>query len=180
MECHKCKWAANIKVWEHEGVPFEDTPCAKCSLAERSGWTMAFEERRDTSRGPGADDGDGWADDEPAVSVHEAAGDSVATSDAEDLLPVSVLADALRLLLSLPKDALEIIQYRHAGLPYALIAETLGVTEAAVCLRHARLMRRYEVLRELFPDKAKRQVYGKGNGRVAMKAARAAANRECD
>ena len=66
MECHKCKWAANIKVWEHEGVPFEQTPCAKCSLDERSGWTMAFEERRDKSRGPGADDGDG---DEGAAPV---------------------------------------------------------------------------------------------------------------
>ena len=180
MECHKCKWAANIKVWEHEGVTFEQTPCAKCSLDERSGWTMAFEERRDKSRGPGADDGDGLADDEPAVSGHEESVASGVADDAEDLLPVSVLADALRLLLSLPKDALEIIQYRHAGLPYMLIAEMLGVTEAAVCLRHARLMRRYEVLRELFPDKAKKQVYGKGNGRLAVKAASASADRECD
>lgn len=179
MECHKCKWAANIKVWEHGGVPFEQTPCAKCSLDERSGWTMAFEERRDKSREQVGDDGDGRADDESAVSVHEESAADGVTSDAEDLLPVSVLADALRLLLSLPKDALEIVQYRHAGLPYALIAEMLGVTEAAVCLRHARLMRRYEVLRELFPDKAKKQVYGKGNGRLAIKAASAAADGGC-
>ena len=46
MECHRCDWSSMIKQWEHDGVKFEDTPCAKCSLEERSCGTLPYNDAR--------------------------------------------------------------------------------------------------------------------------------------
>jgi DNA-directed RNA polymerase specialized sigma24 family protein len=77
--------------------------------------------------------------------------------DAGDVLPVSVMADAVRLLLSLPKDALEVIRLRFGGLPYAEIARLMGKSVDAVEKRHERVLEKNPVLGELFPRKVRKQ-----------------------
>jgi len=147
MECHKCEWAAKIKQWEHEGVRFEDTPCAACKLDESQmrGCSLlyegdgearkAFEEAYCLPRFHGGEDEDGL--------VLE--------------MPVSVLVDALHLLLSLPKDALEVVRLRYGGMPYAQIAALLGKSVDAVEKRHERVLEKNPVLGELFPRKVRKQ-----------------------
>jgi DNA-directed RNA polymerase specialized sigma24 family protein len=77
---------------------------------------------------------------------------------AEPLMPASVLADALRLFLSLPRDALDVLHMRYGGLPYREIAEKLGVgTAAAVEVRHKRALAKIPALRALFPEKIGKQ-----------------------
>ena len=145
MECHKCQWAARIKEWEHDGTPFEETPCARCTLNEVSAGTLAYDEGRRGSEE--ADRGLTPADEAEAAEE----------PDAGDVLPVSVMADAVRLLLSLPKDALEVIRLRFGGLPYAEIARLMGKSVDAVEKRHERVLEKNPVLGELFPRKVRKQ-----------------------
>ena len=141
MECHKCQWAAEIRRGGHAGVRFEDTPCARCSLDQYSGQTRDFEERR----------GQG-----PAVPA-PGSGPMAAGGESDDVMPVSVLADAVRLLMSLPRDALEVLRLRYGGLPYREIAEILGRNIDAVEKRHLRVIAKHPALGELFPKKVRKQ-----------------------
>ena len=141
MECHRCEWAAMIKQWEHEGVKFEDTPCAKCLLEERSCGTRPYDDARV---------------DATAKRHGVAPGGSDPEADME-LMPVKVLADAVRLLLSLPKDALEVIRLRYGGMPYAKIAELMGKGVDAVEKRHLRVLEKNPALGALFPRKVRKR-----------------------
>ena len=142
MECHNCCWAAQIKKWEHEGVRFEDTPCSKCTLEENSNYTRPFDaEAADALAARSGNAVSGAADDDGGVGE----------------MPVSVLADAVRLLLSLPKDALEVVRLRYGGMPYAKIAEILGKSVDAVEKRHERVLAKNPVLGALFPRKVRKQ-----------------------
>lgn len=173
MVCTKCKYASRLN--DFKGMKFEDTPCAKCSLAESSVGTVSFDEwhwggaasiadpgdrvdELEEERMPGGDEsldadaarraGDGR---DPLVSV-----DGVRDCD-DDLLPLSVLADAVRLLMSLPKDALEVVRLRYGGMPYAKIARLMGKSVDAVEKRHERVLEQNPVLGELFPRKVRKQ-----------------------
>lgn len=151
MECHKCRWAGRIKLWEHEGVKFEDTPCASCVLEQDSNYTKPFD----------ADAADAFAAMSGNCRSGVPAGDGVA-----DEMPVSVLADAVRLLLSLPKDALEVVRLRYGGLPYAEIARLMGKSVDAVEKRHERVLDKNPVLGALFPRKVqKRRARGRHKNR---------------
>jgi hypothetical protein len=130
-----------IKQWEHDGVKFEDTPCSKCSLEERSCGTLPYDDAR------GA---------EAAVCRCAAHGGSDPEAGIE-LMPVKVLADAVRLLLSLPKDALEVIRLRYGGMPYAEIAELMGKGVDAVEKRHLRVLEKNPALGALFPRKVRKR-----------------------
>ena len=148
MQCHKCGWAAKIKQWEHEGVKFEDTPCAVCSLEEDSRYTKPVEEERmETSS---------------EVLEFESAG---VECDGAEMLPVSVMADAVRLLLSLPKDALEVIRLRYGGMPYAEIGRLIGLGQDAAEKRFHRALDKHPVLESLFPRKVRRQRQGRRCGK---------------
>jgi len=145
MQCHKCEWAAKIKQWEHEGVKFEDTPCATCSLEEDSRYTKPVEEERMTEEMM-AEDGDQRSEgEEPEAGECGGA----------EMLPVSVMADAVRLLLSLPKDALEVIRLRYGGMPYAEIGRLIGLGQDAAEKRFHRALDRHPVLVALFPRKVR-------------------------
>lgn len=157
MECHKCQWAARIKEWEHDGTPFEQTPCSTCKLSESSLGTIDFDEWHwggaagVTDPGVLLDEREAEAGDQrPAVGVQRAEAGA-------DMLPVSVLADAVRLLMSLPKDALEVVRLRYGGMPYAKIAELMGKSVDAVEKRHERVLEKNPVLGELFPRKVRKQ-----------------------
>ena len=155
MQCHKCEWAAKIKQWEHEGVKFEDTPCAACSLEEDSRYTKPVEEERMTEEMM-ADDGDKRPEGEEPWSAER---------NGAEMLPVSVMADAVRLLLSLPKDALEVIRLRYGGMPYAEIGRLIGLGQDAAEKRFHRALDKHPVLESLFPRKVRRQRQGRRCGK---------------
>ncbi len=141
MECHRCEWAAMVKQWEHDGVKFEDTPCAKCSLEERSCGTLPYDDARGAEAAKCRCAAHGGSDPEAGV----------------ELMPVKVLADAVRLLLSLPKDALEVIRLRYGGMPYVEIAELMGKGVDAVEKRHLRVLEKNPALGALFPRKVRKR-----------------------
>jgi DNA-directed RNA polymerase specialized sigma24 family protein len=87
-------------------------------------------------------------------------------SSGVDLMPVSVLADAVHLLLDLPKDALDVVRLRYGGMPYKEIAENLGMGIDAVEKRHCRTMVKNPVLGSLFPRKVRKQAARRRRGKV--------------
>ena len=155
MICSKCEWSEKVKAGEFEGVPWGETPCCRCELVQDSTGTLEYKE---SVGGPGRP------------------GDGKTPRDVDrpqDVLPAAILADALRLFLSLPRDALDVIHMRYGGLPYAEIGEKLGITPAAVEIRQKRLMQQIPALQALFPQKAKRAAAKRrrrGGGRRRAKA----------
>lgn len=139
--CHSCPHAPLIKSHEMDGIPWEQTPCSRCKLVEDSFGTREYIEERG---GPVGRPGDG-------VTPRDV------LSEGETSMPLRVLADSLRLFLSLPRDALDVIVMRYQGLPYKEIGRQLGVTASAAEVRHRRVMDRLPVLKSLYPQKVKRQ-----------------------
>jgi DNA-directed RNA polymerase specialized sigma24 family protein len=136
MVCTKCEWDEKVRAGEFKNAAWGDTPCARCQLREDSTGTVAYEDDRPPQEegcGGGAPDGE------------------------DPLLPTSVLADALRLFLALPRDALDVLHLRYGGMPYREIAAKLGVGTAAVEVRHKRMIENIPALRELFPGKARKR-----------------------
>lgn len=136
MNCSSCEFAAKIKDAELGGFRYEDTPCASCKLTENSSHTMEYDDERHSPE-----------TENPA--------------DSEDmggtLMPVSVLGDALREILTLPPDTLRVLQARYLGRPYAEIGRETGTTAQAAEIKIRRLLDQHEYLRHLLPAKAKRQ-----------------------
>lgn len=140
MNCTNCDFAAKIKEAEFGGIRYEDTPCASCKLAEDSSHTMAFDEER-------------AAPDEVGGQRPEI-GDP---DDGSDALPLSVLAEALRGFLELPPRTFRIVQRRYKGDSYSMIAKELEVTPQAVEIQLKRAMEAHPHLKQLLPEKARRQ-----------------------
>jgi len=136
MNCNNCEFAARIKEAEHGGIRYEDTPCASCILTEDSLHTMEFDEARDT---PEASPAAGGADDGPTV------------------LPLSVLTEAVRGFLDLPPRTFRILQRRYHGDSYRMIGEELQVTAQAAELQLRRALEVHPHLKNLLPEKARRQ-----------------------
>ncbi len=157
MMCHMCRWAAMIKQWEHDGTPFEQTPCSKCTLSENSTGTVDFDEGHWGGASSVTDPGELLDEREAEAGDRRSAVGGQRAEGGADMLPVSVLADAVRLLMSLPKDALEVIRLRYGGMPYAKIAELMGKSVDAVEKRHLREIERHPALGELFPRKVRKQ-----------------------
>jgi hypothetical protein len=151
--CSKCEVAVRIANGELKDTPWDKTPCARCALKEDSTGTMEFDEGRPPVE-------EGYKFGKPEV--------------ADPLLPASVLADALRLFLALPRDALDVIHLRYGGLPYREIAEKLGVGVAAVEIRHKRVIKSIPVLKALFPGKIGKQAGRRRNAEKKQSKAEAA------
>jgi len=134
--CSKCKWAIKIANGELKDTPWQEIPCARCALKEDSTGTMEFDEGR-----PPVEEGYKFGNPEGA----------------DPLMPASVLADALRLFLALPRDALDVLHLRYGGMPYREIAARLGVGAAAVEVRHKRMIQAIPELKALFPEKVGKQ-----------------------
>lgn len=134
--CGRCKWAIKVSEGSLINTPWEQTPCARCRLVESSAGVIEYDDDREVKE-------EGYKFGEPEV--------------ADPLMPASVLADALRLFLALPRDALDVLHMRYGGLPYREIAEKLGVGTAAVEVRHKRALAKIPALRALFPEKAGKQ-----------------------
>lgn len=139
--CYTCPHAPLIKAHEMDGIPWEQTACSRCNLEEDSYGTREYIEERG---GPAGRPGDG-------VTPRDV------LSEDETSMPLSVLADSLRLFLSLPRDALDVVVMRYQGLPYKEIGRQLGVTASAAEVRHRRVMDQLPVLKSLYPQKVTRQ-----------------------
>ena len=156
MNCSHCEFAAKIKEAEHGDVRYEDTPCASCKLTEDSSHTMAFDEERDASQ---------------AVSPE-------GPTDGPNALPLSVLAEALRGFLDLPPRTFRILQRRYHGDAYALIAEELEVTPQAVEIQLRRALEAHPHLKNLLPEKARRQAARKRKRLSMARRGKAAGSRQ--
>lgn len=140
MNCSHCEFAAKIKEAEHGGIRYEDTPCASCKLTEDSSHTMDFDEARDTPMTGGQ-----------RTEVGEQ------PDDGPDALPLSVLAEALRGFLDLPPRTFRILQRRYHGDTYPMIAREFAVTPQAVEVQLKRALEAHPHLKQLLPEKARRQ-----------------------
>ena len=159
MECHKCKSNAMIQVWERDGVHYEQTPCSKCELKESSLGTVNYHVDYLT---------DAVEDDDGREDLHELemVGKRQAVIEPPDtgcdadggsmLMPLSVLADTVRFLLSLPLDAIQVVWLRFRGLKYREIALAMGRSVDAVEKRHLRLLSSHPALGALFPGKVRK------------------------
>ncbi len=160
MECTKCGWAEKVRAGAFKDRPWEEAPCARCALREDSTGTMAYDDERPAEE-EGYKGGEGMNEERSAPA---GAADAEADDGADPLLPASVLADALRLFLSLPRDALDVIHLRYGGMPYREIAARLGVGTAAVEMRHKRVLESIPALKELFPGKARKRAARRREG----------------
>ena len=157
MICSRCPWAEMIQVWEHDGTPFEQTPCSKCTLSENSTGTVDFDDGHWGGASSVTDPGELLDEREAEAGDRRSSVGGPRAEDGADMLPVSVLADAVRLLMSLPKDALEVIRLRYGGMPYAKIAELMGKGVDAVEKRHLRVLEKNPALGALFPRKVRKR-----------------------
>ena len=144
MECHKCERALRVPADKRASMRFEDTPCAACKLDESQmrGCSLLYQ-----------DDDEARKAFEEAYCMPRLHGGGDEEDGLVSEMPVSVLADAVRLLMSLPRDALDVLRLRYGGLPYARIAEILDKSVDAVEKRHVRMIMKHPVLGELFPEK---------------------------
>jgi hypothetical protein len=151
MECHKCKHNG-----KYEGVEWGLTPCATCVLREDSLGTMPYCEER-------AENGilDPEPDDEPCVT--EIADTQspmpygrLEGDEADPLVPLSALTDAMHLWMNLSLPARKTFQLRMRNVPYAEIGRRLGCTRQAVEKLVAQAIAREPLLQNLLPAKAAR------------------------
>ncbi len=149
MECHKCPHAEDVAAGKYARVPYEETPCGSCELKEVSLFTLAYDESRAKTE-------------EPFIDSPNLQPSPAGTED--DRLPVSVMAEAVGLLLRLPRPVRDVVCQRFMGTSYREIARSQGVTVGAVENRHRRAMQRWPELRALFAEKAAKQIRRKPHG----------------
>jgi hypothetical protein len=140
MTCHNCIHMIGFKAGKYKDVPFEQTPCSQCELKDTSHLGSPYDEGRRA----------------PEPMCEGVYGDGREADD-ELLMPVSVLSEVVALLMWMPPVTRDVVCRRHQGWPYREIAEALGVTVAAVEMRHRRALVRWPVLRTLFLVKTAKQ-----------------------
>ena len=146
MECHKCEHRAAIAAGKFRGVPFEQTPCAKCSPDTGPTYPMEFNEKFSP---------EGVASDAP--SVPETAFPEEALPEPEPpvalsmLYPVGAFLDVVMALFALSDTDLAVLRLKYRQLSHEQVAVRLGLTERAVEGRFMRVLLRYPVLSALFP-----------------------------
>ncbi len=140
MDCSRCEFAVRIKEASRAGIRYryEDSPCSACGLEEGPSRAIEFDETR---------------------GVPQTRGQKleVGGQPEEQELPVSVLAEAVRLLLELPQRTFRILQRRFRGDSYRLIGEELNVTPQAAEIQLRRALEAHPHLKHLLPEKARRQ-----------------------
>jgi hypothetical protein len=125
LECFKC-----VHRGKFIGVPYEETPCAACELRENSTQTVEFDEA--LAAGPVR-----WP-----LPVESAVADQ---------LPVSVLDDAVNILVGLKPREFEIVRLRFRGETLPDIAARLGAGVYEVRAQLRKLLRKSPVLKKLIP-----------------------------
>ena len=93
-----------------------------------------------------------------AVAAEEAAAPVVSEPGEEvEVMPVDILADVVKGLLTLSPEQRDVVCLRYAGLRYREIAELQGSTVAAVEIRHKRALKKWPALQAVFSGKARKQ-----------------------
>ena len=146
MQCHQCKHEADVQAGKYADVPFEQTPCSRCTLQENSSGTKAFDDERVYDAGPVCEAGDTCHGEE----------------EGEPVMPVSVLTAVVALLLALPPKTRDLVCWRHQGMHYKEIARKLGAAAGTVEMRHTRALQKWPELQALFPVKAAKQARRRG------------------
>jgi hypothetical protein len=171
MQCHLCPHQAAIRAGKYRRTAFKRTPCARCDWRERVRLNPSFKDER--GFGEEASEGErtyvhrshiDWRDystvDVPFPEEYE--------QETDPAVPLSVMSEAMMRLMALPAKSRDVVCWRFAGMRYAEIARRLGVTVAAAELRHRRALVQWPALRELFAEKAAKQLRRKPHARRDM------------
>ena len=145
MECHCCPHHADVEAGKYREVAFETTPCASCELIEEPDFVIAFDNDRPAAL-PGA----------PATRqnyVEDVHFPEEADAEPERGEQESMLWELVVTLLKLQPRTRDVICWRFAGFKYRDIAMLQHVTVTAVELRHQKALKRFPLLRSLFPSK---------------------------
>jgi hypothetical protein len=141
MNCHSCPHHEAVKRGEYDSKPWNEAPCSGCKLGEDTFYSVPLDEEN------------------PPASALPPSGDSSAMPDtvAEQLVFGS-LVTFFDSLLSLPSEQRDIVAWRFQGVSYKEIAERQGTSVQLAEMRHKIALKKYPVLRKLFPEKvAKRR-----------------------
>ena len=151
MECHKCRHRVDVEAGRYANVEFAQTPCGKCELKDGDSFAIEYNDEfqdRGTLARPAP---------QPEPVVTDVHFPEELDAEGERRVPVSTLLDLVAMLLKLPPRTRDVVCWRYAGYRYADIARVQHVTTTAVELRHRNALKRYPLLRCLFPSKAGRQ-----------------------
>ena len=137
--CHSCATAVDIAKGIHSEKAWEDLPCATCEVMSGASHVIEFDEGRLSPEDKGRKEVDG------------------VDGPAEDMMPVSVMSDAMAELLTMPRELRDLICWRYSGMLYREIALVLRVSPAAVERRLKRAMKKWPALAAMFAVKAAKQ-----------------------
>jgi hypothetical protein len=126
-----------VQAGAFKDTPWERVPCSRCDLIEDSSQVLEYDDQRTGSKEQSASGGN-------------------EVTEGVNLMPLSVLAHALRMVFSQSEDAFLILKMRREGRAYKEIAARLGVSVSAVELRHRRILAAQPLLAKLFPAKTRR------------------------
>ena len=150
MECHKCRYRADVTAGRYAHLEFAQTPCAPCELKDGDSFAIEFNENLSGGAASSRDlRRESLVEDVPFPDEPDA--------DSERSVPVSVLWELVVTLLTLPPRSRDVVCWRYAGYKYREIALVQHVTTTAVELRHRKALKRFPLLRCLFPSKAGKQ-----------------------
>ena len=146
MQCHKCPHIKSINRGDYVSKPWEETPCALCSLNEETPHSLSvpFDE-----------------EDPPENSIsnlpaHAPAIPGVQFSSVVNI-PSDVMAQFIQGMLTLEPTLRDIIAWRFQGVPYKEIARRQGTSTQLAEMRHKRALRDWPALADLFPEKVAKQ-----------------------
>ena len=138
--CSRCEFGTRIEEANRAGIRYgyEDSPCSACGQRLGSSRVMEFDETQGSPETGCRREGAGGRREDPE-------------------LPVSVLTEALRGFMDLPPRTFRILQRRYHGDSYRQIGEELQVTPQAAELQLRRALEAHPHLKNLLPEKARRQ-----------------------
>ncbi len=155
--CSRCEFGTRIEEANRAGIRYgyEDSPCSTCGQRLGSSRVMEFDETQGTPE----NEGRGLRPEDGQERREEVGGQrtEVGGQADEPVLPVSVLTEALRGFMDLPPRTFRILQRRYHGDSYRMIGEELQVTPQAAELQLRRALEAHPHLKNLLPEKARRQ-----------------------
>ena len=138
--CHNCETAVEIANGKYQGKKWDELPCATCEVVAETSHAMEYDENR------------------PAANpVNRLQTTDLGGAGAEEMMPVSVLSDAMAELLTMPRELRDLICWRNSGMLYREIGLVLRVSPAAVERRLKRAMKKWPALAAMFAVKAAKQ-----------------------
>jgi DNA-directed RNA polymerase specialized sigma24 family protein len=143
MTCHSCPHAEDILRGDYDSTPWDEMPCADCTLYAVSKRFIPLDEENPPP--------------EAVYTFHGEELDEPEEVEEPLMLPADAIEQFLRRFYFLPPEQRDVISWRYQGLQYKEIAARQGVTVSCVEKRHRLAMRDFPALKELFPRKVARQ-----------------------